>query len=638
MTNSPSSVAAQPQLAPMADRSFTERGKGAAATAILLAALGCALSAFLVWTASRGFDIWDEGFYLIMSRHPEDIGAFPGSYYYYTGVLFSLSGMDIATFRCLGIVCLLGSTIVLASGLRAIDPLLRIKTFAAGGLIGFVGLSAFLFLGTLIYYASMARTTPSYNLLTSFCLTAATGTVLLALAAFSNGSGFRAATWMFVTGLLLGLQFLTKPPPAVLMSAVILAITLLWPKTGSTAASRYRLLAVVAAGGVTWLIFHFALFETPRQFLDKVQLGLEYQRNLGVRINVGFLWDTVWENGKLLGSMLKQSWPAVIVLAVLLWSHKNLAGSSSRFLVPLCWIAVLGIVLTHIAGRYYMGGYSANPLAWRQIGFYFFWAAALIGVLIFLAREREQNNRRQFFRPRRDVLLSRDALLIVLLAVIPFIGGFGTTGPHQIVLAYNCVLAPWFGLLIFLAARVEANGLPLRIPAQIAIAGFAAAQLVTGYLGAPYGNTKGALELRSATTVGVPPTTLLLAQEAHDAVEALKSAAARCGLKAGDRMLGFYGVPGIVYALGGRVVTLPAFTGYFWKTELSVSGAEAVLPFLPYNEARNAFVITHFSDAQLHVPNLAAIGRKLPDDYELCGEAVWPVEDVNIKIWKPIAP
>jgi hypothetical protein len=638
MTNSPGSSVAQPQLAPVAGRSLTGRGKQAAATAILFAALGCALSAFLVWTASRGFDIWDEGFYLIMSRHPEDIGAFPGSYYYYTGLLFSLSGMDIATFRCLGIVCLLGSTIVLASGLRAIDPLLRIKTFSAGGLIGFVGLSAFLFLGTLIYYASMARTTPSYNLLTNLSLTAATGTVLLALAAFSNGSGFRAATWMFVTGLLLGLQFLTKPPPAVLMSAVILAITLLWPKTGSTAASRYRLLAVVAAGGVAWLIFHFALFETPRQFLDKVQLGLEYQRHLGVRINLGFLWDTVSANGKLLGSMLKQSWPAIILLALLLWSYKRLAGSDTRRLVPLCWIAVLGIVLTHIAARYYMGGYTANPLAWRQIGFYFFWAAALLGVLIFLARERDQN-RRQFFRLRRDVLLSRDVLLIALLGAIPFIGGFGTTGPHQIVLAYNCVLAPWFGVLIFLAARVEANGLPLRIPAQIAVAGFAAAQLVTGYLGAPYGNTKGALDLRSATTVGVPPTTLLLAPEAHDAVEALKSAAARCGFKAGDRMLGFYGVPGIVYALGGRVVTFPGFTGYFWgKRAVSVSAAEAAMKALPYREAHDAFVITHLSDPELRAPDLEAIGRNHPDGYELCGEAVWPVENVVIKLWKPIGP
>jgi hypothetical protein len=632
MTNLPSSSTAQPELVPAAGRSITGHRKEAAATAILLAALGCALSAFLVWTSSRGFDIWDEGFYLIMSRHPEDIGAFPGSYYYYTGLLFSLCGLDISTFRCLGIICLLGSTIVLASGLRAIDPLLPARTFSARDFVGFTGLTAFLFLGTLIYYASMARTTPSYNLLTSFCLTAATGTVLLALAAFSNGSGFRAAAWMFVTGLLLGLQFLTKAPPAVLMAAAILAITLLWPNTGSTAASRYRLVAAAAAGGIVWLIFHFALFETPRQFLEKVQLGLEYQRQLGVRINLGFLWDTVLANGKLLGSMLKQSWPAVIVLAVLLWSYKKLAGSSARFLVPLCWIAILGVVLTHIAGRYYMGGYSANPLSWRQIGFYFFWAGALLGVLIFLAREREKKNRREPFA-------RRDFLLIGLLGAIPFIGGFGTTGPHQIGMAYNCLLAPWFGLLVFLAARVEANGLPLRIPAQIAIAGFAAAQLVTGYLGAPYGNTKGALELRSATDVGVPATTLLLAQEAHDAIEGLKSAAAHCGFKPGDRMLGFYGVPGIVYALGGRVVALPAFTGHFWKkSELSVRAAEAVLPMLPYSEARNAFVITHFSDAQLRAPNLAAIGRKFPDDYELCGEAVWPVEYVDIKLWKPIAP
>ena len=59
---------------------------------------------------------------------------------------------------------------------------------------------------------------------------------------------------------------------------------------------------------------------------------------------------------------------------------------------------------------------------------------------------------------------------------------------------------------------------------------------------------------------------------------------------------------------------------------------------LPYREAHDAFVITHLSDPELRAPDLEAIGRKHPDGYELCGEAVWPVENVVIKLWKPIGP
>jgi hypothetical protein len=601
-----------------------------AAIAGLFAVLACALTVFLFWTTDRGFDIWDEGFYLIMSQHPADVGAYPGSYYYYTGLLFSLAHMDLPTFRCLGIISVFASTIVLAAGLREIDTALPARTFSSGGAAGFVALTAFLYLGTLVYYGSMARTTPSYNLVTSICLTAATGTTLIALAATSHGHARRAVAWLLVTGLLIALQFFAKAPSAALLGITVTALIALWPMPATRALSRYRLFVALATGTAAGLALHFAIFETPRAFVEKAQSGLEYLRHVGVRTDSRFLWQTVVANGNLIGSMIKQSWPAAIVLAVLFWSWGKLHRRAPHVLTPLCWAAVAGIVFAHIAARYYVGGYFANNLAWRQVGLYFFWASALFALLWGLGAFRAQTGAAAAVGRRQEFLL------MGLLGMMPFIGAFGTTFPSQIVLTYNYVLAPWFALLIYLAARLEAHGLPLRIPAQVAIAGFAAVQLVTGYLSAPYGNLKGALDLRSTIAVGDPPSRLLVAQDARDAIEALKAAGLRCGFKAGDRILAFYAVPGIVYALGGRIVKFPAFTGALGKsTELSIVAAEHALKSVPYDEAHNAFVLTQLNGPGLRVPDLKAIGRTLPGDYELCGEGVWPVDSVTIRLWKP---
>ncbi|MEO8626610.1 MAG: hypothetical protein ABI612_00710 [Betaproteobacteria bacterium] len=634
MTNRSRSVAATGELHHSA-RVYVKANPADVAVNVAFAVLAVLLTAFLVWTTFRGFDLWDEGFYLIMARHPADIGAYAGSYYYYTGALFSLSGFDIPTFRSLGILCLFASTLVLAFGLRAVDAVLPETSFGANNFVGFVGLVAFLFLGTLVYYGSFARPTPSYNLLTNLCLTAATGVICLALAAFSRARLQRATAWMFVAGLFVGLQFFAKAPSAALMSVVVLIVIVLWPQSRPAALSRLQLLVAFGAGAIAWLLVHFALFESLRSFLEKLHRSLDYWGRLGIKIDAGFIVETVKANGRLLASMLKQSWPAVIVFGALWWSYKKFARDRPAMLVRLCWIAILCVVVAHIAGRYHVGGYSRNPAGWRLVGFYFFWAGALFATLIFLKVQKRSANSHQPFIGREHLVL------MGLLGAIPFVGAFGTTGPQQIVLIYNWLLAPWFALLAYLAARVESQGLPLRIPAQLAIAGFVAAQLVTGYLHAPYGNTKGVLELRSATTMGNPPTTLLLDERAHDAVETLKGAATSCGFHTGDRILGFYGVPGMVYALGGRVVSFPAFTGNFWETtEISAQAAEVAVAALPYTEAHNAFVLSHlrtFLDApELRAPGLKAIGRKFPDDYKLCGSAVWPFDETVIELWKPI--
>jgi hypothetical protein len=179
---------------------------------------------------------------------------------------------------------------------------------------------------------------------------------------------------------------------------------------------------------------------------------------------------------------------------------------------------------------------------------------------------------------------------------------------------------------------------------QLTLAGFAAAQLITGYLNGQYETARGLLDQRVLTTLGNPASRLLLDRETHDAIDTLKAAAASCGLKQGDRILGYYQTPGIIYALGGRALVFPAFTG--WSPSLPpariAAAAEGVLRYLPYEKAHNAFVVTRGIPSKdgfaTPTPNLEQIARRLPDDYVLCGEVVWPLDQSVIRLWKPIGP
>ena len=51
--------------------------------------------------SSRGFDITDESFYVISASQPENILASTTQFGYYTGLLYLISGKNIAVFRIL---------------------------------------------------------------------------------------------------------------------------------------------------------------------------------------------------------------------------------------------------------------------------------------------------------------------------------------------------------------------------------------------------------------------------------------------------------------------------------------------------------------------------------------------------------
>lgn len=65
----------------------------------------------LVFNADRGFDVTDESYYILNSIYPFDIFSVVTHENYYTGLLFYLSGYNLAIFRVFGIIVLLLSSL-----------------------------------------------------------------------------------------------------------------------------------------------------------------------------------------------------------------------------------------------------------------------------------------------------------------------------------------------------------------------------------------------------------------------------------------------------------------------------------------------------------------------------------------------
>ena len=117
------------------------------------------ISFLLIYNIPCGFDITDESYYILTARQPNQIFSTVTHDGYYTGLLYYLTGYNLAYFRLLGIIILVGISCQFAVEFYRYT----INKFNFSYNI----LDKYLFLipivtGSLAYYASWLLT-PSYN-------------------------------------------------------------------------------------------------------------------------------------------------------------------------------------------------------------------------------------------------------------------------------------------------------------------------------------------------------------------------------------------------------------------------------------------------------------------------------------------
>lgn len=580
---------------------------------------------YLVSVADRGFDITDEGYYLLNARYPGmSTLAEVSSFGYYTGILYRLAGGEIFWFRILGVGFLLAAGgLFSVSVVRVINRQLDV----ADSNSMFLGKVSFIMVGGLLYYA-WTIVTPSYNLLILAAILMSVGALLFGLEeTLSRPPGSRMPlAWFGLAGLAIGLGVLSKASSALLLASTLLLTVLVWP--GLDRGQRGKAAIALVAGGAAIGLLHALFFQAPLSYLDAVQLGIRSKGILDPRYGVGMI-SRVGAELTVLGRNVVDHygwwyllWPAVVILG------GGLVEGQRRKARVVELLSVLGLGVA-LWASYRWGNYLDASGRFSQSVTYFSWAVLLIiagvsAALVSIHRFRGMD------RPRSIRLI----IVLLLCLSMPVVFAFGTN--NHILVGASTGVAPLFAAIVVgLSLMMKATG--GRWAASLGMAGLAviAAITVTTAGAKPY-RLNGSLSAQVVDTdIGVPPTRLRLDSESHGFFVDMNRLATDCGFSPGDEIIDLSGrSPGVVFALGGRS------PGTAWYAGGYPGSAEATsfwLSLVSQERRTRAWLLAAPGSTGGLEPaaTLQPFGITFPGDFEHCGTVTWPLLKKDIQLWRP---
>lgn len=591
--------------------------------ALAVLALAAGLYGYLAWASTRGFNLTDEGYYLLASQHPADVLAWANAGHVYTAVLYRLGGGDVIALRRAGLVLLALGAHVLAGGIgaqldRASPAAPRDRAERALGW-------AFLQVGTLFYY-NLRLMSPSFNLVNAVGLNLATGWLLGGLASWD---GARAAGRAFAAaGAALGLSFFCKFSSGV--GGLVLATALLacWPATSP--AARRRAVGALLGGFAAWVGLHFAVLQGPAAWWSMERAGIAWLQAAAPWVGTttaleGYAvgaWRILTSTTDVFARYLVAA--PLAVAAVAFAVRRRMAPAWSRSVVLAGAVGALAAV-SYAGAYHWRGGYWGN----RSITCYLGWMLVLAATT---AASR--------LGAAPALGWPRVTVVALVLAAVPLLGVVGTADEIEIVLPWY--LTPWFGcLLVLLHALSRAHDDVVVVPLAVAvIAALTGSQIVARTTQPLWHNSSSVFAQTVSTPVGEPATTLGLAPILSRLVNDVRDAAAACGFEPGDEVLALYNLPGLVYAIGGRSPALPWFLhrpSFRFGDAGTRRATEEVLALVPHGRLAHAFILTDARETS-RFPKLEHFGLRFPDDYQRCNEAPFVLGRQRIELWRPVRP
>ncbi len=596
------------------------RRNGLAFIGVMLAVF---TAVFLMWAFNKGFDITDEGYYLLSSQFPSEVKIFVTTAHIYTSILYRIAGGNVIALRLVGLLITLVSGGVFLLGFQRLAN--RFKTACGQTILFRFEAFSLICLGAMLYYEWFFPT-PSYNSYNAFAVTACSGLMFFVLAGLEklNGKSISVRLALLATGICIGVSLFVKFSSGISLFVLFGLALAVWPRQ----ALRTRLWALgfVILGVTAWLLFHFIIIQSPATWWRGFSKGIEVTTAYGY--NASALGRYFHECRDLAKDAFLDFWrlhvALVVGLTILFVLRKTLRNES--WLPSILILSIFAIAVWQSYRRgFYLGGMSHYSLITR---FYLSWLMLLITavfiVLIYCQRLMYCFRHRDFL-----AVLLFDGILFLL----PFVGAVGTG--NYIFVSTLWYMAPWFSLLLILLvalALLLKNRLVLAVGALI-IGSFASAQIVSGCLYGPYRLNTGLLGQTQATEVGYPTTVLKLDSATSEFFRRIRQMAQEHGFKPGDDVFGFFDLPGVVFALGGRSPGNPWYNcGY----KGSRAFTEKALSLVPQERLKRAFILETSRSAEC-MPDLAKYGIDFPGDYVLCGELMipYPWTKESMRFWKP---
>ena len=595
--------------------------------ALIFIEIGLALTSvvFLAWASDKGFDITDEGYYLLGSQFPSEVKLFVNTAHNYTSILYHILCRNVIRLRLAGLFLSVVAAAVFFLGFQRLTDRSKVA-WGQTILFKFEAISL-ICLGAMLYYEWFLPT-PSYNSLNAFALTVCSGLMFHAVAGLErlNGKCFSVPLALFAAGLCIGISFFVKFPTGISLFGLFGLALAVWPR--QELKTRLRGLGFMILGLTVWLLFHFIIIQSPTTWWRALSRGIEANLNLGGGHGIAALGRYFDECRQLAKSAFLDFWKLHIALIVgfpillrLRKAFRDVAWIPSTFV-----LSIFGCALWQSYRRgFYLGGMNYYLFITR---FYLSWLLLLTTAVIAVLIDGE---RVKYWFTHHDFLAV--ILFCAIMFLLPFVGAVGTG--NYIFVGTLWYMAPWFALFLVLLGALSGllRNRWILVVGVLIITSFACAQIVSGCLYGPYRLNTGLSGQTQATEIGYPPTILKLDPETSEFFNRIRWMAQENGFEPGDDVLGFFNVPGVVFALGGRSPVNPWYYGGY---KGSRNFAEKALSLVPPERLKRAFVLETSGSAEW-MPDLAKFGINFPGDYILCGELTipYPWTKETVRFWKP---
>ena len=589
------------------------------ATNLILAFLFLLGTGVFIWSSNKGFDFTDEGLYLLVYQNPQEFPDSYTSYHRVGAVFFDLVGGNIIALRLLGFFLTAFATFYFTLALTWFlkgrswslfeDQVERVLLHLA--LQGSV-LTAYCWLPP----------TPNYNTMAGIGMLLSCGGIL---AFFSNTDAHRSIAKAFIGILTIGggllLAFLAKGSSAV--GIALISLILIGACNLIALKEKFVFAGVVSISVLVGGLFLFFL-------IPSLSVSWEFFLGSIVALTEGNGAREIiirhWQESLDFAMRHIRSFVLPILLA---------AGvgffARSRFLVKspdrkesLVFWSIIGVFIAEVVLLIVKDAFSAG-IQGRSRSFIGYTSLFLVLMTLRVGLPGAA----QTISPYR---LGGCLMFLAWLALMPFVTAAGTT--HKIFINALLHVAPLAAAILLLAASLDKSlRRAIILPfASLLIVGLGFSQFITGFVLTPY-RTAPKWTQTVPVEVGVPATILNLDFASAECIEKTKATLASAGFKPGDDILALYGLPGLVYAVGGVSPQRP----WFFDNYGDIGHEENLraLKRISLERISKSFIIRTKSNS-IAIEQLKSCGIAFPQSFQQIGEISIPLKNISAEIWVSI--
>ncbi|MGY2133510.1 hypothetical protein ACW9KT_14875 [Hymenobacter sp. HD11105] len=578
--------------------------------------LGCAVLTVTIigWSLPRGFDVFDESFYLLGYRYPGEYEASFSAFHLLIARGLGLVDCSVITYRWLGLLFNVLGAIVFAWSFARWQ-----RTVAPDSSRPLVITVCYVTIGSLLVFSIFPRTL-SYNNLNSFLLLLGGAAMLQTLSRGPSGS-----IWLVIVGIATGLDVFVKLSTSFLiLGSELLLLIWCWQQQGVRVIGKALLM--LGLGIAAGLAFYFVRVQPPLVWYHNLTQEMSVIQTSG-GYGIKDLLPSYLKAARLtIRFMLYPMGPTLFLLIALAWwwpRQSPLAVRRWSILISLLVLAGLYTGWQAIRRHWYLTGsgndHQSLPLLLSSLVL----AAGVLLVLPTIPAGTSQAKAPSQLLP-----------VGCWLFALPFLASAGTGNDLRVNLLIDA--GPWFAVLLLLTG-LHSYRLPMWVNSSLLLlpAVWCAEQVVWGTLLTPYALRQPmSKQVVPLQTAGLK-TALLVDSATATFFNQLTYLLAKGGFRPGDPILGFYDLPGLVYVSGG---ISPGMQWYFSNRDVRTFHALDITQ-LPISKA---YIITNRSLDEGTEEQLRARGINFPQHYRLVGTLTntctinWSPDNCTFSVYAPL--